>query len=658
MIKNRYFCILNNMRLMKKYLVSIFMLFLGFGAFAQSVKHTVEPKETLYSISKKYNISFEELIRLNPEKKDGKLSIGDVLIIKSAPAASTKKYGEIIVEPKQTVYGIIKQYKISEAELKALNPNLTNDIKIGDKIILPLENIQKYSIPKTSEEIAYEAPKASVSQGSQDKFSSASTGAKTTSSAAISGNEYTIQPKDNYYKITNTFGLTKKQLLLLNPGLQKKGLVVGDVITVKGDLNLLAEQTAKSNKSKSKVKQVSEEKPKQSKVEYIQYTSVAGDTKYSIANKFGASVEDLLAANPSIVNYIKPGTSIKVRKIEPSKYIKTSEQPLNVAIILPLGLDTNNAKYRTLALDFVTGAKLAIQRKTDEGHKMSVKIIDAGAETLSDQSISELKEFNPDLIVGPFFKTSVLTVLDEFKDNKVPVVAPFANNEDMHNYSNLIVVETEEEVFADRIIKEVVDIYEEQKIYIVSDSQTNNANLIKDRLSKVLNNLNVQIVSSPQDIVLDKNMMTGQNVPVISILASDNDAMAKEYAGRIIQISKEVEDNKAFSMFYSTEFDKNIDALSKSSLVYIASRKINVDGGFEKEILAEYKKTYCKVPSKYAIVGFDVLNDMLSREMPSGNIFQNMDKIQTQLATKFEFVRAKEGGAYINVGYRVVRLLP
>ena len=102
---------------------------------------------------------------------------------------------------------------------------------------------------------------------------------------------------------------------------------------------------------------------------------------------------------------------------------------------------------------------------------------------------------------------------------------------------------------------------------------------------------------------------------------------------------------------------KNIAELSKASLVYLMDRKINTDGDFEKEVLADYKKKYCKAPSKYAVIGFDVVNDMLTRENSKGELFKQMNKAQTQLATKFEFVRNKNG-AYVNQGYRVVRLVP
>jgi membrane-bound lytic murein transglycosylase D len=43
------------------------------------VKHTVKPKETFYSISRKYGVNVDELMRLNGMKDPGKLREGTVL---------------------------------------------------------------------------------------------------------------------------------------------------------------------------------------------------------------------------------------------------------------------------------------------------------------------------------------------------------------------------------------------------------------------------------------------------------------------------------------------------------------------------------------------------------------------------------------------------
>ena len=49
--------------------------------FGQQKKHTVVAKENPTTIAKKYGVSVDELIKQNPKIKDGKIDIGDVLII-------------------------------------------------------------------------------------------------------------------------------------------------------------------------------------------------------------------------------------------------------------------------------------------------------------------------------------------------------------------------------------------------------------------------------------------------------------------------------------------------------------------------------------------------------------------------------------------------
>ena len=464
---------------------------------------------------------------------------------------------------------------------------------------------------------------------------------------------YVIQPKDNYYRITKSFNLTQEELFAINPGLEEKGLQPGEVINVKKPQNSKVKETVtwqeEKKTEKTEVQNVVAE-------EYQTYTVQNGDTVFGILNKFNVSLDQLLELNPKLSEGLKPGMVLKVKKLE-AGYIKKSGDELNVVLMLPFGFDNGDSKYRSMAADFLTGAKLAIERNAKAGQKLDVKVIDAGSEASFKNSLTQINQNNTDLIIGPFFKSNVLEVLDYVKTQKIPVVAPFANSPELRNYSNLVIIETEQSVFADRIVKEVSLAYSDQKIYIVADSDKTYANYMKKQLEGQLKNANITVVNSSAEIQLDTNMMTGQTAPVIAILANDNDDAGSDFSKRIIDLAKETSGMKSFSMYYHPSFEKNIAELSKASLVYLMDRKINTDGDFEKEVLADYKKKYCKAPSKYAVIGFDVVNDMLTRENSKGELFKQMNKPQTQLATKFEFVRNKNG-AYVNQGYRVVRLVP
>lgn len=563
----------------KLFILSGLIAFVGLSA---QKTHKVVKGDTPYNIAKKYGITVDEFYKLNPKTKDGSLALGQVLNVKSSSASTakvqtsapkTKELGRIALQPKQTIYGITKQYKISETDLRKLNPDLDTHTKIGDEIILPLESIKKYG---GTQVVVTEQPATSASSKNKAKIDS--------------GNER----------------------------------------------NSLSTSTQD---------------------EYVTYTIESGDTVFSIVNKYGVSIDELIALNPDLSKGLKTGMVLKIKKLDPA-YVKKNGDALNVVLMLPFGYSSNDSQYRSMALDFLTGAKLAIERNAGHGQKLDVKIVDSGNEASFRNSLTQINPNNTDLVIGPFFKSNVVDLLDFTKTQKIPVVSPFANAPELHDYNNLIILETSDHTYADKIVEEVKTVYSNQKIYIIADAKKDNANYLKAGFEKTLKNASVIIVNSATEIELDQNMMTGQSAPVIAVLANDNDAVGEAFSNKIIALSKEVQGLKAFSMYSVPSFEKKADDLVAANLVYLMDRKINPDGNFEKEILAAYKAKYCKTPGKYAVIGFDVVNDMLTRENKKGEIFKQMNKVQTQLATKFEFERAKANGAYINKGFRVIRLIP
>ena len=639
--------------MIKKFLV-LSSLAVFVSSFAQQ-KHTVVKGDNPYNISKKYGMSLDELYRLNPKVKEGVLNIGDVLSVKgkatastTASAASTTKVsgktGTIMLQPKQTLYGITKQYHVTEADIRKLNPNL--QMQIGEVITLPIENIQKYADAGASVNSAPTnvAPPTTIPNAT----------AQTSSSTEVDEESYVVQDKDNYYRVTRKFGVTQSQLFAMNPGLEDRGLKPGDVIKVKSLDSTSAVANQEPVKTSTPITSTSNTSAND---DFVTYTVQSGDTVFGILNRFGIGLDQLLELNPSITNGLKAGMVIKIKAID-AAYVKKSGDALNVVMMLPFGFDSNDSKYRAMSADFLTGAKLAIERNVQKGLKLDIKVVDAGNESSFKNSLSQINQDNTDLIIGPFFKSSVTEVLNFVGKKKIPVVAPFANSEDLYDYGNLIIMETADNVYADRIVKEVSQGYNNQKIYILSDTDKTMANAVKAGLSKSLKNAEVNVVTSASEIVLDKNMMTGQEAPIIAVLASNNDAVGNAFAKRVMDLSKDTNGLKAYSLYYHSTFEKNVDELSQANLVYLMDRKIDTDGSFEKEIIADYKEKYCKTPPKYAIIGFDIVNDILSRENKKGEVLKNMGKTQTQLATKFEYVRVKNNGAFVNTGYRVIKLLP
>ena len=118
------------------------------------ILYKVEPKETLYSIAGKYNISVAELVQYNPEAESG-LKIGAILKVPAAAASSSSASmaggGKFhMVEKSETLYSISRQYNVPVAQLKEWN-NLSSDaISPGDRLRVSVPEGQASTQPKSN----------------------------------------------------------------------------------------------------------------------------------------------------------------------------------------------------------------------------------------------------------------------------------------------------------------------------------------------------------------------------------------------------------------------------------------------------------------------------------------------------------------------------
>ncbi|WP_224996505.1 LysM peptidoglycan-binding domain-containing protein [Cesiribacter sp. SM1] len=100
------------------------------------VLYRVEPKETLFGIANKYNLSVADLVKVNPETETG-LKVGTIIKVpytrpnQAATAANGRFH---TVEPKETLYSISRQYNVGIEELKQWNNIAGNSISPGDRL--------------------------------------------------------------------------------------------------------------------------------------------------------------------------------------------------------------------------------------------------------------------------------------------------------------------------------------------------------------------------------------------------------------------------------------------------------------------------------------------------------------------------------------------
>lgn len=126
--------------------MAIIFLF-AINAYPQATKstHTVKPGETLYAISKMYGVSLDEIRQANPGIKDA-VNAGMELFIPTGGNSSIY----YTIQPKETLYSIARKYNIDKDVIVKANPGLSEqNFKIGTTIKIPVSRLDATRVDTT-----------------------------------------------------------------------------------------------------------------------------------------------------------------------------------------------------------------------------------------------------------------------------------------------------------------------------------------------------------------------------------------------------------------------------------------------------------------------------------------------------------------------------
>lgn len=174
-------------------------------AIQAEVTHKVMPKETLYGIEKKYNVSDADLKKANPFLEKEGLQIDQILVIPSKNGVKSKVVSQEKaiyhdVQPKETKYSIAKQYGITIAELEKKNPEIIPGLTIGFHLLIKGDPGAKDVVKATAV--------------SDKKYAT-----------------YEVKPKETLYSLSKMAGMSQDEFIALNPEL-KNGVEIGMILKV------------------------------------------------------------------------------------------------------------------------------------------------------------------------------------------------------------------------------------------------------------------------------------------------------------------------------------------------------------------------------------------------------------------------------------------
>ena len=159
--------------------------------------HKVRKGDTIFSLTKRYEISDQQLLYYNPELKDGlkrkmKLKIPRYKEIPPTPKTGPQENIHIVAKG-ESRWRVAYSYGITLDELNAANPEMGALLSIGQELVIPKTYIETKAFDPNY-------------------------------------NYYTVKPKEGYYRLELKLKVSEEELISLNPELTEKGLIAGMIL--------------------------------------------------------------------------------------------------------------------------------------------------------------------------------------------------------------------------------------------------------------------------------------------------------------------------------------------------------------------------------------------------------------------------------------------
>ena len=593
------------------------------------ILYTVKRGENIRSIAREYDISFRDLLRLNPDiSRDPEPNTVIIVPNKNYGKKVVKVDVDIIgvkfhaVKPKETLYGISKMYGVSQEALIAANPELKNGLKIGMNLKIP-----EVSEIKQDNDIAYEF--------------------------------HIVVKDDTIYNLSKRYGITQFELIRLNPSL-KYGLKIG--------LELVVPKTGNANS----------EVP----VNYEYHNVVKDDTLYNLSKRYNVSQLELMRLNPELNEGLKLGMLLKIKTIQKeaaynvkSEYEVTSHfketldfsKEINLVMLLPYQLNTlsdstriknfgKNHSLLNVVTDFHLGATMAIDSLRKRGLKINVKFLDSENSTQKLQSLIYKNDFKEvDAVIGPLYFDNALWLS---KHIDAQVIVPFYSK-DQATISNINLVKAapENDLLESELINYLEQHYTGQNIVVINDGKSESQSKlwqIVNKLKAFKNIQNVSVVKSQNGYINSKNISENLKGAKDNWVLLVSDEMLTTAAA--VNNLKGLADNFKITLIAFNK-GKNFDSvdnnlLGKLNFIYSTLEYLNTDDYNVNNFYKNYQNKNYAIPSKYALKGFDITYDALVRIASMGNLENGLQAGKSsRISTMFNYDKNWDGSFENNGTY-------
>jgi len=284
--------------------------------------HKVDPKESYYSISRRYNVNVKDVQTYN---NNVSLQIGSIIKVPteipfnektttSAPTITSNSFFDYTVVAKDNLNLIAERFATTVADIKKLNNLSGNNLQVGQVLRVPFNKTNPLTTNATP----------ANNQVTETKTVNANTTGVT---------EHTVKPKEYLGVIAKQYDVTVEEIKELN-GLNSNNLQIGQVLKIpaKGPVQNEVQvpvTTNKSIESKPIENKVAENKPTAivnnptpSKTDpSFEHVVAANETIYSIAQKYQLTTYQLKTYNNLTSNDLTVGQKLIIKGEKPAAVV-------------------------------------------------------------------------------------------------------------------------------------------------------------------------------------------------------------------------------------------------------------------------------------------------------------------------------------------------
>ncbi|NPA67797.1 MAG: LysM peptidoglycan-binding domain-containing protein [Chlorobi bacterium] len=540
--------------------------------------HRVEPGQTLFSLSKAYKVSQEDIISAN-NLESSTLKAGDLLkipYVKNEKKNDTSPdffYHKVIQG--ETLFSLSQKYYVSVEDIINTNPEVKYGLKAGQILKIPnsfKKNREKNEKNKNAGKYFF----------------------------------YKAEPGNTLYFVSKKFNITIEELIKLNPEL-KDGLKAGQILKIPEKENLTENITGNSGDSLSVL---------QTGLNDPLYFTEEGITpcmqfKYRKDSAFNAVLLLPLFLEQNL-HYI-------------SRYHKEKDP-----------MFYKNTKRFT---EFYEGVLLALDKLREQGLSVNLSVFDTENNPEKVRNImNSLKFPDVDLIIGPVYSSNVRIAYEYANKHHVNMISPLSKKDTLLvNRPFLFQTMPSEKARTDKVsylLREYGDSINLILIYDGSDKQLKMINRFKNNYT-ANDTLNIRSDTSVMKTLIydtDIKMMDAQQEKInkalkkdylnVVYIPSDNEVFVTQIIDKLYASDKSFRIELIASDKWINFQNINSSVFNRLSFNFVSPLYVDYDSPDVKKFIQKYRSIYQTDPSNFAFEGYDITYYFLNALRRYGRIFQ------------------------------------